>query len=264
MDFPGRVIKAGESDAVIVRALKAQLNTALSLPNGSAPKLDESNPEFGPMVAQAVKLFQAQHVDAEGRPLKPDGQIGPITWGILFGHETVPSVSAAPSDYFARIVQIAGAEADNKVREVPANSNRGPRVQQYQSRAGSPTGLAWCCSFVYWCYDEAAKAAGRANPMLKTASCINHWGGAVGAGATRITRARAIADPSLLAPGMIFIMDHGGGFGHTGIIERVNGGLLATIEGNTDASKTREGGGVYRLTRKLVEINPGYISYASV
>jgi hypothetical protein len=40
--------------------------------------------------------------------------------------------------------------------------------------------------------------------------------------------------------------------------------LLATIEGNTDASKTREGGGVYRLTRKIVEINPGYISYAAV
>ena len=264
MDFPGHVIKAGESDAGIVKAVKAQLNQSLSLPNGSAPKLDEDNPEFGPMVAQAVKLFQAQHVDAEGRPLKPDGQIGPITWGILFGHDTVPSVVAAPSDYFARILQIAGAEADTNVREVPANSNRGPRVQQYQARAGSPTGLAWCCSFVYWCYDEAAKAVGRTNPMLKTASCISHWAGAVGAGATRMMRAKAIADPSILAPGMIFIMDHGGGFGHTGIIERVNGGLLATIEGNTDASKTREGGGVYRLTRKIVEINPGYISYASV
>jgi hypothetical protein len=263
MDFPGHVIKAGESDSAIVTAVKAQLNRTLSLPNGSAPKLDEDNPEFGPMVAQAVKLFQAQHVDADGRPLKPDGQIGPITWGILFGHDTVPSVIAAPSEYFARIVRIAGAEAESKVREVPANSNRGPRVQQYQARAGSPTGLAWCCSFVYWCYDEAAKAVGRTNPMLKSASCINHWGGAVGAGAKRILRARALADPSLLAPGMIFIMDHGGGFGHTGIIERVNGGLLSTIEGNTDASKTREGGGVYRLTRKIVEINPGYISYVA-
>ena len=150
------------------------------------------------------------------------------------------------------------------MREVPANSNRGPRVRQYQSRTGSPTGVAWCCSFVYWCYDEAARAVGRANPMLRTASCISHWAGAVGAGATRLRRASAVADPSLLAPGMIFLMDHGGGFGHTGIIERVNGGLLATIEGNTDASRTREGGGVYRLTRKIVEINPGYISYVSV
>jgi hypothetical protein len=41
--------------------------------------------------------------------------------------------------------------------------------------------------------------------------------------------------------------------------ESVTGGLIGTIEGNTDASKTREGGGVYRLTRKLLEINKGYI-----
>lgn len=59
-------------------------------------------------------------------------------------------------------------------------------------------------------------------------------------------------------------MDHGGGLGHTGLVEHVAGGLITTIEGNTDASKTREGGGVYRLTRKLTEINKGFIDYAGV
>ncbi len=34
---------------------------------------------------------------------------------------------------------------------------------------------------------------------------------------------------------------HGGGFGHTGFVERVDDGMLTTLEGNTDASKTREG-----------------------
>jgi hypothetical protein len=61
---------------------------------------------------------------------------------------------------------------------------------------------------------------------------------------------------------MVFIMDHGGGLGHTGLVESVQGGLITTIEGNTNTALSREGGGVYRLTRKLVEINKGFIDYA--
>ena len=40
-----------------------------------------------------------------------------------------------------------------------------------------------------------------------------------------------------------------------------NFGLMTTLEGNTDASRTREGCGVYRLSRKLKEINKGFIDY---
>jgi hypothetical protein len=98
--------------------------------------------------------------------------------------------------------------------------------------------------------------------MVKTAGCLDHWNRAAANGATRITTQKAAADPSLIKPGMIFIMDHGGGKGHTGLIEKVSGGILTTIEGNTDASKTREGGGVYRLSRKIVEVNKGFIDYS--
>ena len=70
--------------------------------------------------------------------------------------------------------------------------------------------------------------------------------------------------PDAVAPGMLFVIDHGHGLGHTGIIEAVGAGLLTTIEGNTDASRTREGGGVYRLCRKINEINKGFIDYSAV
>jgi hypothetical protein len=70
-----------------------------------------------------------------------------------------------------------------------------------------------------------------------------------------------VADPARVRPGQVFIMDFGGGLGHTGFVESVLGGHVRTIEGNTDASQTREGGGVYRLTRKLVDINKGFIDY---
>jgi hypothetical protein len=100
--------------------------------------------------------------------------------------------------------------------------------------------------------------------MFKTAGCLTHWTSAQSAGARRVTKSQATADPALVKPGMIFIMDFGGGAGHTGLVEEITGGLITTIEGNTDASKTREGGGVYRLHRKIVEVNKGFIDYAGV
>lgn len=261
MDYPGRIIKQGEQDAHIVKALKQQLNRALALQGESMPPLDTGNPNFGPNMKQAVQLFQARHVDAEGRPLKADGEVGSITWAILFGPATVPVAASTSDALLARVLAIAGTECDKDIREVPPNSNRGPAVERYLARVGLGPGFAWCCAFVYWCFDEAAKSMGRANPMFRTAGCLAHWAGAPGAGARRIQRFQAVADPGLLQPGMIFIMDFGGGAGHTGLIERVNGGLIDTIEGNTDASKTREGGGVYRLSRKIPDINKGLIDY---
>lgn len=264
MQYPGRVIKAGETDPALVRAIRVQLNHRLGYAPRSAARLDERAPAFNEAVVQAVRQFQARNVDHNGRSLKQDGRIGPITWEVLFDSQSVPSIVKATDSYLGRMVQIALGEAAREVREVPANSNRGPRVEEYQKRAKSRPGLAWCCSFVYWCMDEAAVAMAHRNPMIRTAGCLDHWNRATTTSARRIKKAQALESPALLAPGMIFIMDHGGGFGHTGIIAEVNGGFLSTVEGNTDASRTREGGGVYRLTRKIGEINLGYIDYAGL
>jgi hypothetical protein len=264
MDYPGRLIKSGEQDARIVKALKVQLNRALALQGRNAIRLDPDNPVFGPNMKQAVQMFQARHVDREGRPLKTDGEVGAITWAALFGEATVPAADRAADALLARVLQVAAAEEARQVREVPPNSNRGRDVEAYLRRAGVGPGLAWCCAFVYWCFDEAALALGRANPMFKTAGCLAHWNGAPSMGARRLTRSQAVADPARVQPGMVFIMDFGGGAGHTGLIESVAGGHITTIEGNTDASKTREGGGVYRLTRKLADVNKGLIDYSGL
>ena len=50
--------------------------------------------------------------------------------------------------------------------------------------------------------------------------------------------------------GSIFIMDYGKGLGHTGIVERIDGDTLYTIEGNTNDEGSREGYEVCRRTRK--------------
>ncbi|WP_243688765.1 peptidoglycan-binding protein [Geotalea toluenoxydans] len=65
MKYPGRIIKVGEKDAGIVKALKLRLNETL----GSDPalRLDPDDANYGPKMKQMVKLFQARNVDAAGR-----------------------------------------------------------------------------------------------------------------------------------------------------------------------------------------------------
>jgi hypothetical protein len=262
MQYPGRVIKAGEGDGGIVKALKRELNKVL----GSDPELmlDAKNPEFGVKMKRAVKLFQARNVDSEGRPLKQDGEVGALTWAALFGGDRVPVSEGSKDQLLARVLETAAGEEAKQVREVPRNSNRGPEVDAYLTRTGVPLGLSWCCAFVYWCFDESSIALARANPMLKTAGCLDHWNRSPSKRAKRIPTADAVQNPKMVKAGMIFIIDHGGGLGHTGLVEKVAGGMLTTIEGNTDASRTREGGGVYRLARKIGEINKGFIDYAGL
>ena len=79
MLYPGRIIKAGEQDAEIVKALKTQLNEALGTADNPALRLDPGEPHFGPRMEQAVKLFQARHLDVDGRSLRQDGEVGSLT-----------------------------------------------------------------------------------------------------------------------------------------------------------------------------------------
>ncbi|WP_157264966.1 CHAP domain-containing protein [Azohydromonas aeria] len=260
LQYPGRIIKRGETDKALVRQIKSRLNEVL----GPDPdfRLDTNIGEFGAKMESAVMLFQSRHVDAEGRALKQDGQIGALTWGALFGAASLPpEARPAAGGFQEQVLLVAAQEVEALVREVPRNSNSGPRVNQYLASVGLGPGYAWCCAFVYFCHQEAAQKLGRPNPMVRTGGCLNHWNKAPAAGAQRLLAADARNDPARVLPGMIFVMDHGAGLGHTGLVESSNGGWLTTIEGNTDASKTREGGGVYRLQRKIGEINKGFLLY---
>ncbi len=262
MDYPGRKIVQGEQDAAIVMALKLRLNKLMVLGQDTSLNLDPADPNFGPRMKQTLKLFQARHTDGSGRPLKQDGEVGALTWEALFGENAVPSSDKPDDKLLAQVLLTASAEEAKGVREVPPNSNCGPQVNEYLGRVGVSPGLSWCCAFVYWCFDESAKRLSVRNPMVRTAGCLDHWNRATAQGARRVLTAQAVQNPELVCAGMIFIMDHGGGLGHTGLVESVQGGLVTTIEGNTNTALSREGGGVYRLSRKVADINKGFIDYS--
>src|SRR5262245_46829626 len=88
--FPGRVIREGRDNSTApVLAIQRRLNEL-----GCGP-VDE-NGKYDGQTPIAVKLFQSRFTDADGLPLEIDGMVGPLTWGALFGAQSVPITHEAP------------------------------------------------------------------------------------------------------------------------------------------------------------------------
>ncbi|MDB5227348.1 MAG: peptidoglycan-binding protein, partial [Bacteroidota bacterium] len=232
MDYPKRIIEKGESNKSIVKAIQNQLNL-----KGCGP-IDVDG-DYGNQTVGAVKLFQIRHADANGASLIVDGKIGPITWQILFGSDTVPVIEENENNLLSTALKIAVSQIG--VEENPPYSNRGKEVDMYIRETGlNPEGnhYSWCMAFVYWCFSKASQKIGKTNPMVKTAGCVDQWNRTT---CKKINGADAVQNPLLIQPGHVFIIKHNDGSGHTGIVESVNGGFLTTIEGNTNMGGSSNG-----------------------
>lgn len=249
MEYPKRVIEKGEKNVRIVKAIQERLNA-----KGCGPL--EGTGTFGPKTVTAVKVFQSTHRDQLGNPLEIDGKVGAITWAALFGTLAVPVIESGAKELPAEALKVAISQVG--VMESPEGSNSGPQVDAYLKSVNLGPGYYWCAAFIYWCFQQASEALGRKNPVFRTAGCVNHWNQTKG---KKIAAADAVENPALLKPGQIFIINHGRGAGHTGLVERIEGGFLHTIEGNSNPAGSSNGIGVFRLERKIAKINQGFIEY---
>jgi len=262
LPYPNRLVMQGEQDGELVARIQQALAAIGYGP--FAPGV------FDAAMASVVRLFQATHADLAGHPLSVDGKVGNLTWGAIFGAGPV----AAPAASSALMMQALGfATTQVGVMEEPPGSNRGKSVDAYLRAVGidplnsSADGRAWCMAFVYWVFQQAADSLGKANPLPRTAGCLDHWNTSAGVpGVQRITAADARANPALVKPGMVFILDFGGGHGHAGLVERLEtGGVLSTVEGNSNASGSRDGVGVFRLERRTLSDDnlKGFVDYSA-
>jgi hypothetical protein len=128
--------------------------------------------------------------------------------------------------------------------EKPRGSNWGEPVKTYLASVGITFPASWCAAFVYWSFRQAAAEMALNNPLVRTGGVLDHW-----------HRAADIHKVYMdYRAGDIFIMDHGHGLGHTGFIEKVENGVLYTVEGNTNDTGSREGFEVCRRERKTTSI----------
>ncbi len=136
-------------------------------------------------------------------------------------------------------------------------SNKGPRVDEYKSATNLPPHepWAWCAAFVDWCVRGAMLEWLGANkprtltfkrPTTAGAWALEEWSLAQ----DNSTQTRRDPDDDIL-PGDIIIFN----FHHCGIAtSKAIGGSFASIEGNTDALGSREGGCVARKVRKTSQV----------
>lgn len=122
------------------------------------------------------------------------------------------------------------------VEEIPRGSNWGERVSAYLKSVGLPFPASWCMAFVYWC----CKQSNPNTPLVRTGGVLKQW--------NKIPKKYKFKEP---IKGDIFIMDFGGGLGHTGFVEQVVNDTIHTIEGNTNDTGSREGYEVCRRYRKI-------------
>ena len=134
-----------------------------------------------------------------------------------------------------RVVLAAAILADDvKVRE-KTGANDGAWVGAILGSTGLNEGFAWCAATVEFCCEVAGvKGQGSAGVM--------NW--------IRWFRANG----KLVSParGTVAMKDYGGGKGHMGVVVRVVGPLVWTIEGNTspgESGSQRDGQGLYRRVR---------------
>jgi Putative peptidoglycan binding domain/CHAP domain len=261
--YPGKLVQRKSRDAAIVEAIQKRL-LARGYP------IDDAQGVFGASTEAAVMLFQSQQVDILDRPLRVDGVVGPNTWAALFP-ETDAAITREPFSALSAMA-LATAASQIGVREDPPLSNAGPRVDEYLATVGIGDDTkrvdqrAWCAAFVYWCFDHAARLMNVSNPCIRTPGVLKHWSlSANNRRATRVLRAEAIRDPSLVRPGMVMILDYTKGLGHTGIVERNHFGGLVTVEGNIAerGDPGRDGIGVFRTSRRKITDDRlvGFIGY---
>jgi hypothetical protein len=128
------------------------------------------------------------------------------------------------------------------VEEIPKYTNSGPEVEIYLKSVGLGKGYSWCMAFIYWCTQNASRQTAIKNPLKKTGGVLDQY------------NSRPFLVQSIPKAGDIFILDLGKGLGHTGIVEKVTGDIIHTIEGNTNDIGSREGYKVCRRKRDIKTI----------
>jgi len=157
-----------------------------------------------------------------------------VQYGIYSGYvsskfiQVIPEVLPDVMTLALRALNVATYQLGNA--EIPHGSNWGKHVEKYLKSVGIAVPAPWCMAFVYWCVNEACKEMNLPNPLKKTGSVMDQWNSS--------KQLRIIDKPQ---KGDIFIMDFGGGKGHTGFVTGVVGDKINTVEGNSNDEGSREG-----------------------
>jgi hypothetical protein len=141
---------------------------------------------------------------------------------------TATGVNFTPSDSLNEAI---ASWIESKVGVVETSHNSGPEIDDWLRLVGLPPNNEWCAATVHAAGYFGSRQVGLINPVPRTA------------GALKIhSLADAVCRVDGPARGRVFVVDHGGGKGHTGICTSVaTDGAPLCGSGNTNAEGSRLG-----------------------
>lgn len=199
--------------------------------------LETVSADFDLSVKHAVEEFQSRHVDERGRPLAPDGVVGPLTWWALEHPDNSDILRQPVPDPLTQMPPAGGtlrgrAALETALIEMNAGAceegtnNNGPWVEKYLNGL-TPTPANWCAGFVSWCFSQHPDgipfrySLGARN--IRNQFKSRGW-------------AYDVSTDLQPEPGDIIVWWRGqqeGWKGHIGLVHSLSeGGILYTIEGN--------------------------------
>lgn len=200
---------------------------------------------FDTATVNAVKDFQARHLDKHNAPLVVDGAVGDLTMWALKNPRSKVTISAIdftimPDAGFGgnpigrSALQFAIHELAEGAGEIGGN-NRGPFVKKYLDPTGLSEGNSWCAAFVSWCFLQASGGNKKSMPFKYNAGARNVYNQFKQKG-WNFDGSDPDKQPQ---PGDIVAwwrVSLPSGFGHIGIVHHFKDGFIYTLEGNKAAN----------------------------
>ena len=151
-----------------------------------------------------------------------------IALGSSWGTERRNLTQDPRQEAYQRVLTAAQKEVGVREGRV---ANTGTRVSEYLRYVGFKTPQPWCAAWVSYVFKQAGFGAPR-----------TAWSPAL------FPQSRQVREP---APGVVFGIYYAalGRVGHCGVVERLAGDWVYSIEGNTGSRNERDGDGVWRKLR---------------
>ncbi len=177
-----------------------------------------------------------------GKPAATTGTKTPVKPRVVPNLRTIGNARIISALQVRALLRLAASQIG--VREQRTNRTK-------YGRWYGMNGQAWCAMFVSWVGAHAGVSLPRINSFLGFSGVLS---------ARNFARKNNLLTKTPRA-GSVFLIIGRNGKGHTGLVESVNWErrTITTIEGNTNASGSRNGDGVYRRTRKISTINGGFM-----
>ncbi|MHA2403704.1 MAG: peptidoglycan-binding domain-containing protein [Candidatus Kariarchaeaceae archaeon] len=210
--------------------------------------------DYGPITESAIEDFQEHY------GLDVNGEVDALTWMQLVApmQRAFTKINVS-HDYSVKDLVVAYAQQFVKEHPTELGNNSGPWVRAFM-KGKEGDWAAWCCGSVSTVIDHACNSLDKSMEDIIgwEWSCERMRDDAVSRENTTYMNPEEVKEfYSEIEPGDLFLVMKNGRANHIGIVEKMKGDIMCTIEGNTNDEGSREG---YEFVRRKRKTNKGIYS----